>query len=762
MQVDEKGEYRELLEEDPPLFVDRVNTPWETLPHLPEYNAKAYRLIRRRLKGMRKQLEQKMPAQSHGLLILGEAGTGKTHLLMSVALDFARENHIMFIRKPNNEDAVALHIWNNMVESLTKPVPGGEQTQLDALLSHVFSDIIVRLLKEDIAQNKDVEKKQPWVERLEEAPANIFTLLGRGETRNQKMGYLRRLTLGYLREYHPEVDQTIARTLITYCLLASDFHKRTLLTWLQGQQVEEGAANQLGISESWIKLEQLSSNASLRQQREEQALRAIRTIGVLSTYYHPLVLAFDQLEGLRDESILTRRWGDAVREIFTMTPNLLVITCIFPNLWKTWFADSLDGSVLDRISQNQVELEKFTEYYARPILAQQLKLANQTHNLPDEIYPFMEGDIMLLCQTSKSIRSFLKNARQRFEDWLDGDEHVMTRGEDQKKLECVKKQEANIVEIEPQKPCENIPQKTTKIEQDSGIDKITEEITNIIEVFRKQYEKSYSRKNTNEEELFGVISTLVVFLLKNGQLSTGKKWPLPTKRVVPSNFVIRLKDGGLFCIGVCNHYSSMLRCRLENFLKELKLVKEPITVIFLRDQRCYVPEGYVRELLAKIESYGYFEKIDKKEFALLNALYATMTEIEEGLEIDNQVVTQNEFFCAVIHSGILLKSQIFSIMSREKWFNVSDATSSVSPWPETINDEFYPILTHINQHGAITEQSLIKMLGGPGKGTRNARKFADSIGQYLSQLPFKIEIRESPEGGKEYRKVMDSNSHLGW
>ncbi|MCC7418844.1 MAG: hypothetical protein IT428_01050 [Planctomycetaceae bacterium] len=106
-------------------------------------------------------------------------------------------------------------------------------------------------------------------------------------------------------------------------------------------------------------LDETSSDVSTQQQREEQALRAIRTVGILSTYYQPLILAFDQLEGLRDQPRLTKNWGDTVREIFTMAPNFLVITCIFPSLWDEWFRPNLDQSVSERIAQQSVTLETF-------------------------------------------------------------------------------------------------------------------------------------------------------------------------------------------------------------------------------------------------------------------------------------------------------------------------------------------------------------------------------------------------------------------
>ena len=202
---------------------------------------------------------------------------------------------------------------------------------------HVFKAVLVPVFEQDIQDGKDAEQKQRWVDRLRSDPYNLFNMLGEGERRQDNMEKIRRRTLRFLQTTHPDVDQKIAHVLITYCFVSREDRKRVLLTWLSGQDVDEAEAKDLALPATWVNIDEKSSETSVQQQREEQALRAIRTIGILSTYYQPLILAFDQLEGLRDQERLTTRWGDTVREIFTMTPNFLIVTCIFPSLWESWF-----------------------------------------------------------------------------------------------------------------------------------------------------------------------------------------------------------------------------------------------------------------------------------------------------------------------------------------------------------------------------------------------------------------------------------------
>ena len=45
MHHEQAEAFRPLLEDDPPAFLDRVNTPWDHVPDLEEYNQDAYRKI---------------------------------------------------------------------------------------------------------------------------------------------------------------------------------------------------------------------------------------------------------------------------------------------------------------------------------------------------------------------------------------------------------------------------------------------------------------------------------------------------------------------------------------------------------------------------------------------------------------------------------------------------------------------------------------------------------------------------------------------
>jgi hypothetical protein len=633
MHTDPTNQYRPLLEDDPPAFLDRVNTPWDHVPDLEEYNRHAYKRVVRALKELSRTRAGEGQSNAQGMLVLGEAGTGKTHLLMRVARNLSDSNHILFVRKPNNEDAVAQHVWANIVSSLTRSLPGSGtgRSQLDDLLAHVFSAVLVPEFEQDIHEGKDAEQKKRWVERLRLDPYNLFNMLGEGERRQDNMDRIRRRTLRFLQLTHPDVDQKIAHVLITYCFVSREDRKRVLLTWLSGQDVDEGEAKDLGLPTTWVTIDETSSEASTQQQREEQALRAIRSIGILSTYYRPLILAFDQLEGLRDQQRLTQRWGDTVREIFTMTPNFLIVTCIFPSLWETWFNEELDRSVSERIAQQTVTLETFGPQHGLKLLAAHLATAFAKHRLPTSIYPFTEDDVTGLCAQATSPRSFLQAARSLFEAWLDGD----------------------VSAPEPAVPAEPV------VIFQEAIDTL---LRSTLVANEAEHRSSYGGDIPVEQDFFGRVRGITETLLKFGEdgVSFGKA--TCGARVMPPNFILKPPHGEeTLCISVLYSEGNAFAARMRNLIAEMRAGKHFRPAVILRDRRCKQIGPKSKEYVEEFERMGgAYLHVGGDEIGPLNAIYDTLVAVEEhDLSIGKHQIDKKQLVQFLRSEGTCRRTQLF-------------------------------------------------------------------------------------------------------
>jgi hypothetical protein len=71
--------------------------------------------------------------------------------------------------------------------------------------------------------------------------------------------------------------------------------------------------------------------------------------------------------GLKHNERLLLSFGEAIKEVFTHVPNSLIILNLFPDRWQQ-FQAVFDDSIVDRISQNKIILEKPSQTELKQIL----------------------------------------------------------------------------------------------------------------------------------------------------------------------------------------------------------------------------------------------------------------------------------------------------------------------------------------------------------------------------------------------------------
>jgi Cdc6-like AAA superfamily ATPase len=603
-----KEPYCQALRAEGVLSLDRVESPWTAVPDVPRYNRRAFRFIQHDLAILKKACENGQRPDSRGILVLGEAGTGKTHLLMRVANSLSQENPLLFIGRPTNEEAVGPHIWEKILESLSQKFGGDSSySQLDVLLSRVFARIVIEALEAELAENGESEQKQRWIESLRSDPLQLRGLLGQGEGRAATFNMFRRKILNHLGAFRPHADQTITRVLVTHCLVGADNKKRILRLWLAGHEIDDAEAKELGLTRAAVLDDGTISQASLHQARERFSLKCIQTLGELSTYHAPLILAFDQLEGLRHQSqTLTHRFGDTVRELFTMAPNFLVVTCAFPSCWTEWFERELDTSAAQRIGQNRVELEAFGPEHGEQLLSKHLDPWFSKFSLPTSLYPFTPADVQELCARARSVREFLQAARRRFLDWLDEE-----RSENER-LESA----------------DNAPEVITSREIHDAIYK----------QWRKcscEHFNTFPARPSSEQELFGKLHELICAILP------GHDADPPTvqsgKRVLPAHVRIQCHGAASgnqqrsIVLVVCNANGVAFTARVKNLLAALREERPTPTIFLVRDDRSSPKTPSMQKMIDEVSlGGGKFEALNRDTFSDLMALHDCLIAAEEG------------------------------------------------------------------------------------------------------------------------------------
>ena len=328
---------RRLASEPNPFSSSRVDTPFQSFADERRVHQNAFS----RLSAVLRSVADDPNQQSQGAVLVGEPGSGKTHLVMRLASEVLRNNRLLFVRQPTQAASVLFHVYSRTLESLVEPVGDGRNSQLDLLLiralrrimqdaggaSEKDRDILAALEAEDLdrlGQEGTDAKRLRW-ERIE------MRLLRWWADRHSAAGYGRQILQGLLR----------------FCRYSRPDLRESCRRWLATGEHEPVDRELDGLS-PWDD----------EQLREEFSLQALRVVGLLSSLDAPLILVFDQLEGLWLEGnrAVLLRFAEVVKELFTHVPHALILITLFPERWQA-FRNEFDGSITDRVGQQVIHLE---------------------------------------------------------------------------------------------------------------------------------------------------------------------------------------------------------------------------------------------------------------------------------------------------------------------------------------------------------------------------------------------------------------------
>jgi len=160
-----------------PFSSSRVDTPFQD--HF-DFQA-VYHAEFELLKAVLSDIKADPNRQSKGAIVLGEAGSGKTHLIMRMAKELLRTNRLLFIRQPNNATAVLHHTYSRMLESLAEKVVGSDRTQLELLLANSFVKIL-----SSVDKVRDSQKGKAVLTAFQTNSLSLYSRLGTEETQRHR------------------------------------------------------------------------------------------------------------------------------------------------------------------------------------------------------------------------------------------------------------------------------------------------------------------------------------------------------------------------------------------------------------------------------------------------------------------------------------------------------------------------------------------------------------------------------------------------
>jgi len=337
-----------------PFGTSRVDTPFQEHVDLKTIFSDEFKI----LKSILVEIKDDPNHQSKGVVVIGEAGSGKTHLMMRLAKELLKSHRLLFIRQPNNPNAVLYHIYSRILESFVEMIPSSHYSQLEYLLAQSFSKITIDFLNKKERITKNQEK---ILGTLSQEPLNIYTLLGskNSDSKRKNWQWIEKLTREWWNQTYGfgGYSTAIIKGLIKFCSYSDPLKRELVRKWLSGNQLEPSELEQIQL-ENWA--EEIS--------QEDFSLEAISVFSKLSIVDEPLIIIFDQLEGLKYHEQLLFNFGEAIKEIFTHAPNCLIILNLFPDRWQH-FKLFFNDAIVDRVSQYEVVLNKPTDEQLKLIWA---------------------------------------------------------------------------------------------------------------------------------------------------------------------------------------------------------------------------------------------------------------------------------------------------------------------------------------------------------------------------------------------------------
>lgn len=617
-----------------PFSSSRVDDPFQNHPDYQAIYDQEFKHLQRILR----EIKEDKNNQSQGALIIGEAGTDKTHLIMRVAQKLLEKNRLLFIRQPNNADSVLYHTYSRILESFFQlvPVPNKNNTQLEYLIAHSFTKILNS--SDNVTKT---EKGQKLIQDLEKDCLRLFNVLGKENTdlHRNNWDYIERNILDWWANYEHHVggySSEILKGIIRYCRYSKLDLKTIAERWLAGNQLEDEEIQKIGLT-NWK--DDLS--------REEFALEAIRVFGILSKLDEPLIIVFDQLEGLglpQNNSILYS-FGSAIKEIITHVPNSLIILNLFPNRWQQ-FQEYFDEAVNDRWRQNIINLPNPSKEELNEILTIKAQLVGLTL---EDIFTDQQLEDTL---NKSSIRKVLNRASDYFNYKfyrIPLPEDIVVTKSSFDLEERVKELEFTLVEIGKLvtnfvKPTNNDPPTGNGGKTTPSPNLLCEYLDNKKQLLEKEYKKAQVITDSDD---IGKLKTILEAYqtiepsLEINQLILGK-------RKLPEHLAIKNKNGNNI-IGFLNIAGAGFTSRLSNF-NELVVSSPKHKFQLFRDIREPEINGKVGKLeIEKLENtkngkFVFMDEQNRINFELIYHLIIDIQQKDVEFELKNVIELLPNYF----------------------------------------------------------------------------------------------------------------------
>lgn len=662
--VDNRSRIAQIIKEMPnPFSESSVGDAWTEIVDVPEINKEITDIILRTIKKVKEE------HINQWLMVLGEPGSGKTHLLARIQRIAESQHYFLYVYiKPIGDiTKINQHILRELMVSLLKQIEQRNYPPLFQFIGHIILKYIIQFEK--------VKKAPIYTDLLE-------SITSRERAIEETFNKLKKLDLAAREKIftdiineitfsHPNIDSIFLKMLFT---LLDDNLKSIALDWLKCIDLSEESLEKLKITFS-INSEDIAFN-------------------VLNAFFElaqgPIMLCLDQIESIfdrfQDENGIKILF-DNLMNYFNQFKNLSIVVMCNTVYWSEKIQPIISGAVKGRIGLIK-NLKKMSNEDTRLLVEKRIEVKCKIPGkIPYSTFPFPIEYINEVAQkASWNPRNFLKVLEADFEKY---------------------KQDQNLVEFPTTLHTheETSPSPIPTMHSASRTEFLkklhSQESNNI---FQELNNINYSER---EELVVGILGDIFKDCNRNKIPIYGHiiKELIPnvakTKAQKPLSFMMKLNEGTnkIILIHVCNSENGT---SLASFMKKIKEYVENndmLTAFLIRDENLVIHSKLTvtNKIIQEHPDRIKVIYISGSQLSFFISLKKILEKATGGdLQIDSQIITRTDVL-SFIHDTISTSANFLDSIFDGKFKN----SLKIEP-----KEPMSPNLTgQTSQSGNLTSQS---------------------------------------------------------
>lgn len=329
-----KDERLKALKENNPFISSSAGDPWDSFyPHVDSINKRSF-------DGLCSIIEQKRISNSGGYagLVLGEVGSGKTHLISRIqkrSLD-GTSFSFAYIEPFEDADRIYRYLLREIIVNLVRPQrKNSGKTYLHRLIALIYLEMFQKKTRGD--------KYKALINDLKKDPTAIFDI-------GLPSGYFEMIeknAFEFIISECPDISSEFLKVLFQFRIPEK---RPAVLNWLKGDVIDGKDAQKIGVKDRIIH----NPGKGYLEQEARYILRFIDRL--LTRYRESLVVCFDRLENLTSKDQI-EGFGKIVEFLVDTSKSMVPVVCFRGQQWEEKFKLKLNQHVTTRLETNRFELE---------------------------------------------------------------------------------------------------------------------------------------------------------------------------------------------------------------------------------------------------------------------------------------------------------------------------------------------------------------------------------------------------------------------